>query len=163
LAGGLNLYGYAGGDPINFSDPFGLTPACLAMPQFCLAGIVTAGKILARIAVAAAGAYAAHELANEAATAGAPERSIDDPGSLTGASAGEVEGAIPDGWVKGDSREGGGTRWLNPDRPGEAVRIQPGNPRDPNPVKRGPCVRVSKDGVKSDPIPLRGNPTLPKP
>jgi uncharacterized protein RhaS with RHS repeats len=28
IAGGLNLYGYANGDPINFSDPFGLTPAC---------------------------------------------------------------------------------------------------------------------------------------
>ena len=31
MAGGLNLYGYAGGDPINHSDPFGLTqcpPAC---------------------------------------------------------------------------------------------------------------------------------------
>ena len=26
VAGGLNLYGYAGGDPINFADPFGLTP-----------------------------------------------------------------------------------------------------------------------------------------
>jgi hypothetical protein len=26
LAGGLNLYGFAGGDPINFSDPFGLYP-----------------------------------------------------------------------------------------------------------------------------------------
>jgi hypothetical protein len=26
LAGGLNLYGYAGGDPINYSDPFGLCP-----------------------------------------------------------------------------------------------------------------------------------------
>jgi uncharacterized protein RhaS with RHS repeats len=25
LAGGLNLYGYAGGDPVNFSDPFGLS------------------------------------------------------------------------------------------------------------------------------------------
>ena len=25
IAGGLNLYGYANGDPINFSDPFGLT------------------------------------------------------------------------------------------------------------------------------------------
>jgi RHS repeat-associated protein len=24
LAGGLNLYGYAGGDPVNYSDPFGL-------------------------------------------------------------------------------------------------------------------------------------------
>jgi hypothetical protein len=31
LAGGLNLYGFAGGDPINFSDPFGLSkcpPSC---------------------------------------------------------------------------------------------------------------------------------------
>src|SRR5438093_2647087 len=26
LAGGLNLYGFAGGDPVNFSDPFGLFP-----------------------------------------------------------------------------------------------------------------------------------------
>jgi uncharacterized protein RhaS with RHS repeats len=29
IAGGLNLYGYANGDPINFSDPFGLCPVCL--------------------------------------------------------------------------------------------------------------------------------------
>jgi len=27
LAGGLNLYGFAGGDPVNFSDPFGLCPS----------------------------------------------------------------------------------------------------------------------------------------
>lgn len=26
IAGGLNLYGYANGDPINYSDPFGLRP-----------------------------------------------------------------------------------------------------------------------------------------
>ncbi len=26
LAGGLNLYGFGGGDPVNFSDPFGLCP-----------------------------------------------------------------------------------------------------------------------------------------
>ena len=26
MAGGLNLYGFAGGDPINFWDPFGLSP-----------------------------------------------------------------------------------------------------------------------------------------
>jgi len=34
LAGGLNLYGYANGDPINFSDPFGLKacpPECGAI------------------------------------------------------------------------------------------------------------------------------------
>lgn len=28
LAGGLNLYGFAGGDPVNYSDPFGLCPSC---------------------------------------------------------------------------------------------------------------------------------------
>jgi hypothetical protein len=26
LAGGLNLYGFANGDPVNFSEPFGLQP-----------------------------------------------------------------------------------------------------------------------------------------
>jgi len=30
LAGGLNLYGFAAGDPVNFSDPFGLYPPCAA-------------------------------------------------------------------------------------------------------------------------------------
>ena len=30
LAGGLNLYGYANGDPVNFSDPFGTCPVFLA-------------------------------------------------------------------------------------------------------------------------------------
>jgi murein DD-endopeptidase MepM/ murein hydrolase activator NlpD len=29
IAGGLNLYGYANGDPVNYSDPFGLCPMYL--------------------------------------------------------------------------------------------------------------------------------------
>ncbi len=29
LAGGVNLYGFAAGDPVNFSDPFGLCPPCV--------------------------------------------------------------------------------------------------------------------------------------
>ena len=28
LAGGIHLYGFAGGDPVNFSDPLGLCPLC---------------------------------------------------------------------------------------------------------------------------------------
>lgn len=37
LAGGLNLYGYADGDPINFSDPFGLCPGAKGSGTICLA------------------------------------------------------------------------------------------------------------------------------
>jgi hypothetical protein len=29
LAGGVNLYAYAGGNPVNYSDPFGLCPDCI--------------------------------------------------------------------------------------------------------------------------------------
>jgi len=31
--GGLNLYGFAGGDPVNFSDPFGLCPENVSRAQ----------------------------------------------------------------------------------------------------------------------------------
>ncbi len=60
MAGGLNLYGYAAGDPINNSDPFGLCPVCLvagaasgvatvwATPQ--AAATVAAGTALAATA-----------------------------------------------------------------------------------------------------------------
>ena len=40
LAGGLNLYGYAGGDPINNSDPFGLCPGKSASGTICLAWFI---------------------------------------------------------------------------------------------------------------------------
>lgn len=35
MAGGLNLYGYANGDPVNFSDPFGLCPPQDNNPDDC--------------------------------------------------------------------------------------------------------------------------------
>jgi RHS repeat-associated protein len=34
LAGGVNLYGFADGDPVNFSDPFGLCPVCALYAAF---------------------------------------------------------------------------------------------------------------------------------
>jgi RHS repeat-associated protein len=45
LAGGMNLYGFAGGDPVTYSDPFGLCPI---PPQACVAAAAAAG--LARAA-----------------------------------------------------------------------------------------------------------------
>lgn len=42
MAGGMNLYGYAGGDPINNSDPFGLCPDP-ARPECEEGGVVAVG------------------------------------------------------------------------------------------------------------------------
>jgi RHS repeat-associated protein len=41
LAGGLNLYGFADGDPVAYSDPYGLSPQdnCLRNPSECLAAV----------------------------------------------------------------------------------------------------------------------------
>jgi RHS repeat-associated protein len=37
LAGGLNSYGFAAGDPVSYSDPYGLCPICIAYGVFELA------------------------------------------------------------------------------------------------------------------------------
>jgi RHS repeat-associated protein len=181
FAGGINLYAYAGNDPVAYTDPFGLCPWCRLALAGARGGAVVgsavgslfpgAGNVVGGLVGGALGGVGgvllgkalANAVAGDASSDDGVGRSIENPGSLEGASPDEVEKAIPDGWVKSPSRSGGGTRWLNPDRPGEAVRVQPGNPADPNPAKRGPYVRVSKDGTTSDPIPLRGNPTVREP
>lgn len=38
LAGGINLYALAGGDPVNFRDPFGLCPMCVGAAVNVLSG-----------------------------------------------------------------------------------------------------------------------------
>ncbi len=48
LAGGLNLYGFANGDPVNFSDPFGLCPPADENYSDCAAG--TSGWYAYRLA-----------------------------------------------------------------------------------------------------------------
>jgi uncharacterized protein RhaS with RHS repeats len=52
LAGGLNLYGYANGDPVNFSDPFGLCPI---PPSNCLDVAMAAVSVGAFIAAPSVG------------------------------------------------------------------------------------------------------------
>jgi RHS repeat-associated protein len=87
LAGGLNLYGFANGDPVNFSDPFGLcppetpwTPECdkpledpgLLDPVAWLAGGLAGGlrafgaRLFGRAAVTAAADATVETVANNA-------------------------------------------------------------------------------------------------
>ncbi|MCL4215061.1 MAG: hypothetical protein KJZ74_14215 [Gemmatimonadales bacterium] len=47
IAGGANVYGFAGGDPVNFSDPFGLCPC--AIPVGVIAGAAGAAAVAAVI------------------------------------------------------------------------------------------------------------------
>ena len=86
--------------------------------------------------------------------------SLDDPDSLRGADPKEVEKLIPPDWVKSETKGEGGFRYANPKAKGEQIRIMPGKTHDPTPAKQGPYMRISKNGKVSDPIPLKGNPTL---
>jgi hypothetical protein len=56
IAGGLNVYGFAGGDPINFGDPFGLHP-CQGAGAAAAAGVmaIADGPVLPVGDIAAAG------------------------------------------------------------------------------------------------------------
>jgi RHS repeat-associated protein len=49
LAGGLNLYGFAGGDPANFSDPFGLCPACIVVALRAAPYVFAGAKLVAEM------------------------------------------------------------------------------------------------------------------
>ncbi len=51
VAGGLNLYGFADGDPVNFSDPLGLCPLCQVVTWWLSRG----GPALAGLGAASTG------------------------------------------------------------------------------------------------------------
>jgi len=60
LAGGSNLYGFAGGDPVNHTDPFGLTPDCTTLPcPLILGGAAVLGGPLTIFGVAVLGVVSA--------------------------------------------------------------------------------------------------------
>jgi RHS repeat-associated protein len=49
LAGGMNVYGFAAGDPVSYSDPYGLNP-CLIYPKAC---DIAAGAVMGAVMGAA--------------------------------------------------------------------------------------------------------------
>jgi uncharacterized protein RhaS with RHS repeats len=155
--GGLNLYVYVYNNPINYIDPLGFG---VLSPEFPMAGGDGGG------AGGEAGmeAASAEEMANlqaqaeaEAVAAAAAKARGECPkaGDLMGRSAKDIAKMLQDmGWKGTPTRTLGGMRYANPNKPGEQVRIMPGNPNDPNPAKQGPYVRVSTGGTVSDPTPI---------
>lgn len=103
IAGGLNLYGYANGDPMNFSDPFGLCPIPADdCPPGTFAAIGTAfGAVLGGASGGGAGLF------------GGPAAPLTVPagallGAVKGAAIGGALGAYADALVwmsKGEAAE----------------------------------------------------------
>ena len=81
LAGGLNVYGYASGDPANYSDPFGL----MTLQGWEIPVVVGGGAVEGWLAGAAAtaAAYVASRTTGIGAAIGAAVNSLRDKATLT--------------------------------------------------------------------------------
>jgi RHS repeat-associated protein len=88
LAGGLNAYGFAGGDPVNYGDPFGLCPLGLSAGRSFLCNLIEATSI-------AAGADLGGILGGGAGVFAGPAAPVAVPaGAYAGMAAGAGIGAV---------------------------------------------------------------------
>jgi RHS repeat-associated protein len=116
LAGGLNLYGFAGGDPVNFSDPFGLCPPEKPLCQWIKAILIAAGTDLGGIAGGGSGL-----LTGPGAVVATPAGAIAgmSAGASIGAAAGEAIDQVffskSDRGGKGSEFRGGKQSQRDPD------------------------------------------------
>lgn len=145
---------------LNYSDPFGLCVGPLAVVCVWIAE-ASFGELVAAAAGATIATVATQQLLGNSSTVALPGFKADatavhdesweglSPDELKGKSPQEVDEAIPDDWTREPSARGGGTRYKHPRNKGEQIRVQPGNPNDPNPAKRGPYCRISRCGEKN--------------
>ncbi len=117
LAGGMNLYGFAGGDPANFSDPFGLCPLDKPLCHWIKAALIAAGTDVGFVAGGGAGLAA-----GPAAVAASPAMAAAGAavGGILGAVAGDVVDNVffsrrSDGGSSGTGLRGGSQRDRDPD------------------------------------------------
>lgn len=125
LAGGLNLYGFASGDPVNFSDPFGLCPE---VPVLCPA-LAAAGPLVGAAIGATLLTVAQYQL--DLALHGNSQPLIPTSGARPTA---EEDRAVQDAGAAGGCMTCGATepgtatgRWIRNHVPPTSVRI-PGEP-----------------------------------
>jgi hypothetical protein len=90
------------------------------------------------------------------------EPGVPDPGRIApGSTPQEVINKLPlrIRKTRRPTKTGNGIRFEDPTRPGDQVRIMPGDPSSTDPLHRGPYVVISKNGQRTR-IPLQGNPVL---
>jgi hypothetical protein len=177
-------FGYASGNPLHMIDPSGASAVTDDIPeggkcsdvQSCIGGTPSAdlasdlksywlltsdpvpvvlqpGATIADPVVAMAGLGIVFAKVPKAAE-------VPTEGDLRGKDPGDIHG--PPGSVEKPTKDGTGRRIFLPGRgDSDVVRVMPGSPKDPDPVKQGPYARISVGGKVSNPIPLKGNKTLP--
>jgi RHS repeat-associated protein len=177
-AGGVNLYGYVGGDPVNWIDPWGLagttvdsaavqSPSTVAMIMDDVAriggdpGILPSGGTATSVAVG--GGFTGWISSVFDSIFNSTKEKCPLPEELRGKTKEEIDKLLKGkGWGSSPTRKRDGIKYPKPGtKESDQVRVMDGNPSDSNPVKRGPYARITEGGnPPTDPIPLAGNPTL---
>jgi hypothetical protein len=136
------------------------TPALLAAIALPVVGRTTAVLCKSPVACAALaatvgiGAYEWYTMQSSAKpddnATGSPENSLtspdDKPSTSAGANQPDKPQGVPDNWHEEKTNAEGGRQWVNPENPGDRVRVMPGDPNSPNPSQREPYVRDVRNG-----------------
>jgi RHS repeat-associated protein len=137
LAGGLNLYGFANGDPVNFADPFGLCPEEVGVREAIACALIegTTGVLGAAagfIAGGGGGALASVPTGGLAAPVTIPAGAV--AGAATGGIAGKLTGEAITNVLFAGRASGAGRMQREVERgqaPRQVRRVDKGNPSDP--------------------------------
>jgi RHS repeat-associated protein len=157
LAGGVNTYAYVGGNPVGFVDPSGLLFEWMGGPWTGFGSdISTPGNFGA----AAAGAATGYGLGSGLTALARIGKAVDAalPNCPVAAKQG-VQNKFPGNWTSKPNKKGVGTRWQDPNNPGNGVRIDQGNPNHSLPSQQVDHVVVRLNGrvIGQDGIPINGS------